>query len=102
MRPEGEAPVLLGVSHDASLAGMRVATDGAPEIGARLVVTFRVPPESGEERTIEGRVVRIEDNVDDPHGLWPKRVAVEFDRPMPELAAALEAASATFARISWT
>ena len=32
-----------------------------------------------------GRVVRVEDNPEDPHGLWPHRLAVEFDQPEPEL-----------------
>lgn len=100
IHPDGDDPTLPGVSHDASVAGIRVATGGAPEVGAHVVVTFRFPPEDGVERSVTGTVVRIEENADDPDGLWPKRVAVEFDEPMNELAALLEAASTRFAEIS--
>lgn len=97
---EGDEPTLVGVSHDASVAGIRVATGGAPQIGARVVVTFRYPPEDGPERSVTGTVVRIEENTDDPDGLWPHRVAMEFDEPMNELAELLGAAHARFAEVA--
>lgn len=102
IKTEGADGPLLGVSHDASLSGIRVATTEAPTIGATVTVTFRVPPDDRTEHEIEGKIVRIEENVDDPHGLWPKRVAVEFAEPVPELEAMLEDTRLSFARISWT
>jgi len=34
---------------------------------------------------LRGRVVRTHTNVADPGGLWPHKVAVAFDAPVPSL-----------------
>ena len=75
----------MAVSHDTSQKGIQLATASPLDVGAQVTVTFRVPPESGAERTLSAKVIRVEPNVDDPYGLWPNRVAVEFDEAQEDL-----------------
>ena len=69
----------MAFNHNVSAGGMLIALSARLEVDAEVVVRFRVPPESGEERVVEGRITRIEKNADDPDGIWPYRVAVSFD-----------------------
>lgn len=80
----------MAVSRDASEGGMFLSASEPLAVGMALQVTFTVL-ESGVPRTHEARatILRMEPNQDDPHGLWPYRVALRFDTPMPGLAAAL-------------
>ena len=45
--------------------------------GASVEVALKLPDEPVPRR-VTGRVVRIEQNQEDPHGLWPHRMAIEF------------------------
>lgn len=54
-------------------------------VGERVSITFQIPPAGSVERHVTGRVVRIERNESDPQGIWPYRMAVEFDAEVPEL-----------------
>jgi len=85
-RIEGEGePSRLAVGHDMSQKGSLMVTNVELEVGQNIVLFVCVPPESGEERKINARVVRCEPNNADPNGLWPYQIAVEFDQPDPEL-----------------
>jgi hypothetical protein len=70
------------------------------EAGSVVTVRFRLPPALDRERMVQGRVVRIEDNVDDPEGLWPYRIAVAFEDVDLELIPVLEAAAQHLAQMS--
>ena len=63
------------------------------EPGSRVTITFRVLPDDAAFRHVEGTVVRVDENTDDPDGLWPLRIAVEFDEAVPDLEAQLAAAT---------
>jgi len=79
---EGEVPA---VSADASEMGALVLAPRALAVGSRVTLSFDIPGNPPTVRTTMGEVVRSESNVEDPHGLWPYRLAVTFDSPVPEL-----------------
>ena len=81
----------VAVSRDVSSRGCLLSTATAITPGSKVSVTFHVPGET-LARKIDGHVVRVEKNVDDPGGLWPNRVAIEFEEPVPELEQQLIAA----------
>lgn len=81
----------MAVNHNISAGGMLVVVSAEIEPGAQVTVTFSVPP-GGREHTLRGRVARVEPNAEDPDGLWPYRMAVQFDQVDPDLIPALEAA----------
>ena len=85
-----EGGATLAVSHNVSKSGMLMATAEHLEEGAPVKARFSVPPNE-REHELDGRVVRFEKNEHDPEGLWPYRVAVEFDEVHPELEPQLEA-----------
>ena len=60
------------------------------EVGAELTVRVQLPPDSSEEREIRGRVVRVEKNQEDPDGIWPHRIALEFEDTDEEMERALK------------
>ncbi len=54
-------------------------------VGVELVLTITVPDH--EVHRARGRVVRVGRNDDDPEGLWPHRIAVSLDAPIPDFEA---------------
>ena len=82
----------VAVSHNVSRRGLLMVTASTVEVGASITVTFRIPPDAPEERTVLGRVIRVERNEVDPLGLWPHRMAIQFDEAVPELEPLLEEA----------
>jgi hypothetical protein len=84
-----DAKHTLAVAKDVSKSGIGVSCPAGLEVGASVTLTFKVPPDTGEQRTITGTVARHERNPDDPHGLWPHRIGIEFSEPIPELEAVL-------------
>lgn len=71
----------IGVTKDASRGGLLMAATEPLAVDSEVTVTFTLPDENGDEgseRTVRGRIVRMERNADDPHGPWPYRVAVRF------------------------
>ena len=82
----------MAVSHNISRRGLLMVTASTLEVGAMITVTFRIPADAPDERTVVGRVIRVEKNEVDPMGLWPHRMAVQFDEPVPELEPLLEEA----------
>ncbi|MBK8168972.1 MAG: PilZ domain-containing protein [Sandaracinaceae bacterium] len=87
-----DATVAMGISHNTSVSGILIAAASPIEAGTRVRVTFRPLHESPEERSVEGRVIRVDANAEDPYGLWPHRIAVEFDTVLPELESVLKTA----------
>lgn len=75
----------LAMSQNISRTGVLMASAEALEINARVSVTVRVPAHGEQEHEVSGRVVRVEKNDQDPEGLWPHHVAVEFESQIPEL-----------------
>lgn len=69
----------LAFNQNISAGGMLVAVSARLEVDAEVVVRFQVPPDSEHEHVVEGRILRIEQNADDPEGIWPYRVAVAFE-----------------------
>lgn len=86
MRFEGgpdDAP--QAVSRNISQTGVLMATARKLEAGGTVRLVFRVSLDDPTEHELTGRIVRSEQNSDDPNGLWPYWVAVEFEEPAPEL-----------------
>lgn len=69
----------MAFNQNISAGGMLMAVSARLEVDAEVVVRFQVPPDSGQEHVVEGRILRIEQNSDDPEGIWPYRVAVAFE-----------------------
>jgi hypothetical protein len=74
----------IAITHDASSTGALMLTASTLDEGAPIEVAIKLPGEDVPKR-VTGRVVRVEENADDPHGLWPHRMAIEFDEAIPEL-----------------
>lgn len=84
---------LWAVSRDASPGGILLSGTTSLELGAEVRVTFRVQAED-VEHSVRGRVVRADpEEEDDPRGVWPHRMAVEFIEPLPQLDVPLRRAS---------
>lgn len=81
------------VAKDVSARGILLAARKRLELGSEVHVSLHLDPESRAPRLAHGRVVRQEPNTNDPGGLWPYKVAIEFDQADPELLAAVRAAS---------
>ncbi len=75
----------MAVGHDASERGMLMVTASTLELGATVTIEMELPTEADAKQTVHGRVVRVEPNLEDPEGMWPHRIAVEFDQPVPAL-----------------
>ncbi len=74
----------IAVTHDASSRGVLMLTASTLDAGSPVEVALKLPEEAVPRR-VTGRVVRVETNDADPHGLWPHRMAIEFDEEVPEL-----------------
>jgi hypothetical protein len=85
----------MAMNHNIGAGGMLMVLGSELRVGEPVRVTFRIPP-GDEERRLQGTVLRIENNSEDPEGAWPLRVAVAFDDVAPELAPMLETAAARF------
>ncbi len=84
---EGER---LAVSRNISRVGLLMATATKLELGAPVTLKFRMAPVGPTEHVVPGTIVRFQSNDEDPDGLWPFMVAVEFDEPDPLLEGILE------------
>ncbi len=95
LRLRWEGGETLAVTYDVSDKGVLALAATAVAVGALLTVTFDVPGDPPHERTGAGRVVRAGPNEDDPHGLWPFRVAVALDAPLEAFAVELQSLART-------
>ena len=77
---------------------MLAAVSSALRIGAHVELRFTLPNSSQEHR-LAGRVLRLEENSEDPEGVWPQRVAIAFDAVSPELEPYLDEAAARFGAV---
>jgi hypothetical protein len=94
MRLEGEGSHgWLAMSRNVSTTGVLAATAKILAVGQPVAVNFTVAP-GMEPLRVQGTIVRVELNVEDKSGLWPHRVAVEFDEEVPELEMLVEADTA--------
>jgi hypothetical protein len=75
----------MAVTHDASPAGVMIVAANRLQVGAPVDLTFQIPPTGEREVAVRGTVVRVAENTADPYGMWPYRIAIEFDDPDPEL-----------------
>jgi hypothetical protein len=73
--------VAVGVTKDASAKGLLIDTNAEFAIGAPVMLTFRVSTHHAPQ-LIEATIVR---SLRNKGGVWPYRVAVEFDDPLPHL-----------------
>jgi hypothetical protein len=80
----------IAVSHDASAKGLLVATPNEIEVGAPVEITLRLPGRDGGEINVEGVIVRVEPNENDPNGPLGCHCAIKFEDEIPELKAALD------------
>jgi hypothetical protein len=74
----------IAVTHDASSRGVLMLTASTLDAGSPVEIALKLPDDPVPHR-VSGRVVRIEENPEDPHGLWPHRMAIAFDEPQPDL-----------------
>lgn len=88
----------VGVSRNMSPSGLLMATATKLQVGQSVKLTFGVPPLDPTDRTLVGRVLRTMPNDQDPTGMWPILVAVEFTEPDEELRTLLEAAAERFGK----
>jgi len=91
VRTDGEEG--LAISFDATERGLLIGSAIQVAEGDVLSVTFRVPGADGEERSVEGKVVRVDKN--EEGGVWPRRVAVQFEDPIPNLGDVIAASVAS-------
>jgi hypothetical protein len=68
------------VCRDASAGGIMVTGSAELKVGEVVSLSFRVSPE-GQERSVSGRIVRVEQSDDNPRAVWPYRIAIEFFEP---------------------
>jgi hypothetical protein len=79
----------FAVSRNLSTGGTLMATASELNVGAPVVLFFRIGADS-EERRAEGSIVRVGKNEEDPYGMWPYLVGVQFRAEMPDLDPLLE------------
>ena len=82
----------MAFNHNIGSGGMLIAIGTDLQVGEAVTVTFQLPPD-GKQRQVKGTILRIEDNVEDPEGMWPQRMAVSFDEVDDDLIPLLESAA---------
>lgn len=73
------------VAQDVSEQGILIAARKRLELGSIVHVSLHLDADCKTPRLIHGKVVRQEPNRNDPGGLWPYKVAIEFSEPDPSL-----------------
>lgn len=80
---------MLAVSRNISWSGALMIAGASLELGEKVHLTLQMPG-SADERRLDGEIVRVEENEEDPDGLWRYRIAVRFEQPVPDLEPAFE------------
>jgi len=75
----------VAMSDNASQSGMLAVTAAELDPDAEITLFFKLSDNDDEHFTVQGRIVRVEENDSEESGLWPTRVAVEFTSPLPEV-----------------
>lgn len=73
----------IGVTKNVSLQGVLLCSANKFVVGAPVTVELHLEPGKEAPRSVQGTIVRLTPNEDDPNGLWPYKMAVEFDDPDP-------------------
>lgn len=76
-----ELGIVVGITKDASAKGLLLEANGQLVVGAPVLLTFRVSAHHAAQQ-IEATVVRAQRN---DAGVWPYRIAVEFDDALAHL-----------------
>ena len=85
----------MAMNHNIGAGGMLMVLGSDLSVGEPVTVTFRLPP-GDVEHQLQGTVLRIEPNDEDPEGSWPMRVAVQFENIDQALAPLIREASEKF------
>jgi hypothetical protein len=75
----------FAISHDASDSGLLLVCNRELSVGVPVSMRFCIPPGGSLEISVSGKVVRVAPNDEDPEGIWPYKVAVQFDHPVTQL-----------------
>ena len=75
----------VAIAKNVSRGGLLLASPKKFVIGAPVRLCLHLDPQTGKAREVLGTIVRMEVNEEDPEGLFPHRMGVEFDDPDPEL-----------------
>ncbi|MBV1860380.1 MAG: PilZ domain-containing protein [Nannocystaceae bacterium] len=81
------------VAQNVSETGVLLVSRDAMSVGDTVMLSMHVDPANEPPWMLGGRVVRSLDNKADPGGLWPHKVAIVFDAPVPALVESVLAAS---------
>jgi hypothetical protein len=74
----------FAVSRNLSASGSLIATASELTVGAPVTLRLQFHRDDAE-RWVEGTIVRVTPNADDPHGMWPYLVGVRFASVVPEI-----------------
>jgi hypothetical protein len=81
----------MGVTKNVSERGVLLCSAEKFVVGAPVTIEVHLEPGRQEPRRVPGTIVRLTPNEEDPAGLWPYKMAVEFDDPDPVVVHHLEA-----------
>jgi len=93
VRVANEGDESTTVAQNVSEGGVLLVSRKPMSVGDTLKLSLHVDPANEPPWMLRGRVVRTQSNQADPGGLWPHKVAVAFDAPVPALVESVLAAS---------
>lgn len=79
----------FAVSRNISSSGSLIATTSELKVGAPVTLRLQFRRED-QERWVQGTIVRVTPNADDPYGMWPYLVGVRFDAEIPGIESLLK------------
>ena len=74
----------FAVSRNISTTGSLIASAAELKVGAPVTLRLQFHRDD-KERWVEGTIVRVIPNADDPYGMWPYLVGIHFDSEVPEI-----------------
>ncbi len=74
----------FAVSRNISSSGSLIATATELKVGAPVTLRLQFHRDD-KERRVEGSIVRVLPNADDPYGMWPYLVGIHFASDLPEI-----------------
>ena len=75
----------VAIAKNVSQNGMLLASYQKIAVGAPVRLSLHLRPGEAKPRMVRGTIVRLVPNDEDPQGMWPHKIAVEFDDPVPGL-----------------
>ncbi|MEM6296256.1 MAG: PilZ domain-containing protein [Myxococcota bacterium] len=81
------------VAQNVSEGGVLLVSRKPLPVGDTVKLSMHLNPANEPPWLLGGRVVRTQKNEADPGGLWPHKVAIAFDAPVPALVESVLAAS---------